>query len=301
METDEFRRLLRQYGEELYRDMPWRQDTRPYYVLVSELMLQQTQVDRVVPKFAAFIARFPDEKTLADASLADVLIHWQGLGYNRRAKFLHEAAKEIVRLGVFPDDEAGLLALQGIGKNTAGAILAYAYDQPAIFIETNVRAVYIHHFFADQDEIDDKDIRRLLEETVPWNEGKEQPETRSHSAPGAMIGAPGKPASRGEVEKTVGLSYGPRAFYWALMDYGTHLKKQGIKPSRSRHYKKQSPLKGSVREVRGQILAILSGGENSMQLLQRTYKNDERFLAAINGLLADGLIQTRDDRVYLTK
>ncbi len=158
MNGDEFSRLIRQQGEELYRDMPWRRDTRPYYVLVSELMLQQTQVDRVIPKFGALINEFPNEKLLAQASLADVLRMWQGLGYNRRAKFLHEAAKKIVEVGSFPDDETGLVSLPGVGKNTAGAIRAYAYNQPAIFIETNVRAVYIHHFFGDKDLVDDKEI-----------------------------------------------------------------------------------------------------------------------------------------------
>ncbi len=263
MEIEEFRRLLRQQGEESYRDMPWRQDTRPYYVLVSELMLQQTQVDRVIPKFEAFIRRFPSEKELAAASLADVLKQWQGLGYNRRAKFLQEAAKKIVEIGQFPNDEAGLLTLPGVGKNTAGAIRAYAYDQPAIFIETNVRAVYIHHFFADSDVIDDKDIAKLLDETLD----------REH----------------------------PREFYWALMDYGTQLKKQGIKPSRSRHYVKQSPLKGSVREVRGQIIAILSEGDTTMALLAVRYDGDERFEQALNGLITDGLVMVSDDDIYLTK
>ena len=143
--------MLAQRGEELYRTMPWREDTRPYYVLVSELMLQQTQVPRVVPKFEAFIAVFPDEKALAAATLADVLKLWQGLGYNRRAKFLHEAAKMIVQEfgGVFPKSEADIMRLPGVGKNTAGAIIAYAFNMPSIFVETNVRTVYIHHFFAD--------------------------------------------------------------------------------------------------------------------------------------------------------
>ena len=105
MNYSSFQRLLAQRGEELYRSMPWREDTRAYYVLVSEPMLQQTQVPRVVPKFEAFIERFPDERTLAKASLADVLRMWQGLGYNRRAKFLHEAGKMIVEEfgGVFPN------------------------------------------------------------------------------------------------------------------------------------------------------------------------------------------------------
>lgn len=263
MNTTEFQRLLRQMGEELYRDMPWRQDTRPYYVLVSELMLQQTQVDRVIPKFEAFIAAFPDERSLAQASLADVLKLWQGLGYNRRAKFLHEAAKKVVELGVFPDDETGLVALPGVGKNTAGAIMAYAFNQPALFIETNVRAVYIHHFFSDSDMVDDKDIRTVLEQTIDASD--------------------------------------PRHFYWALMDYGSYLKKQGVRPARSRHYKKQPPLKGSVREVRGQIIAILSEGTTTMPLLTVRYEGDERFTQALDGLIADGLVMLDDDAVYLTK
>ena len=260
---DEFKRLLCQQGEELYRDMPWRTDTRPYYVLVSELMLQQTQVDRVIPKFQAFIATFPDEATLANASLADVLRLWQGLGYNRRAKFLNEAAKKIVELGEFPDDEQGLIALPGVGKNTAGAILAYAYNQPSIFIETNVRAVYIHHFFGDQDMVDDKDIRKILEETLD----------RHH----------------------------PREFYWALMDYGTYLKKQGVLPGRSRHYKKQSPLKGSVREVRGQIIGALSASEASEAELRSQLSADDRFDTALTGLMRDGLVAATGDRFHLTK
>jgi A/G-specific adenine glycosylase len=288
MHDDEFRRLTRQQGEELYRDMPWRRDTRPYYVLVSELMLQQTQVDRVIPKFEQFIERFPDETTLARAPLAEVLRMWQGLGYNRRAKFLHEAARMIVKLEHFPQDEAELMKLPGVGKNTAGAIRAYAFNQPAIFIETNVRAVYIHHFFANSDLVDDKQIIQKMKETVPWAEGKEQPDERIYSVPGAM-------------RKTAGLSYGPKAFYWSLMDYGSYLKSQGVTPNRSRHYKKQAPLKGSIREVRGQILTILSESDTVMSLLEKRYENDDRFNVALDGLINDGLVMVHDDEIYLTK
>jgi len=263
MDEDEFRRLLRRQGEELYRDMPWRQDTRPYYVLVSELMLQQTQVDRVTPKFEAFIAAFPDERALARASLAEVLRLWQGLGYNRRAKFLHEAAKKIVELGEFPNDEAGLLSLSGVGKNTAGAIMAYAFNKPAIFIETNVRAVYIHHFFNDQELVHDREIRVLLEQTLDHKH--------------------------------------PREFYWALMDYGSYLKKQGVTPNRSRHYKKQSPLKGSVREVRGQIVALLTTGDISEAQLKKTLSADRRFEQALTGLIKDGLVASTNGKLHLTK
>lgn len=263
METDEFRRFLRQQGEELYRDMPWRRDVRPYYVLVSELMLQQTQVDRVVPKFEAFIDAFPNENVLAAASLADVLRHWQGLGYNRRAKFLHEAAKKVVELGAFPQTEDKLVELPGVGRNTAGAIMAYAFNQPAIFIETNIRAVYIHHFFHDMDLVDDHSIHALLVQTIDQKE--------------------------------------PRVFYWALMDYGSWLKKQGVLPGRSRHYRKQAPLKGSVREVRGQIVAVLAEGDVTESELRQKIAADARFDSALSGLIKDGLIAKTDSHFHLTK
>lgn len=263
MNIDEFRRLLRQQGEELYRDMPWRQDVRPYYILVSELMLQQTQVDRVAPKFNAFIARFPDEQTLASASLAEVLKLWQGLGYNRRAKFLHEAAKLVVAIGSFPDSESELVKLPGVGKNTAGAVLAYAFNQPALFIETNVRAVYIHHFFENLDAVDDKEIRYILERTMD--------------------------------------SEHPREFYWALMDYGSWLKKQGVMPGRSRHYKKQAPLKGSIREVRGKIIALLSSDDIATDAMVAYFEGDERYVPAINGLIKDGLVTETNGWYHLAQ
>lgn len=288
MDYDEFVRLVEQRGEELYRDMPWRADTKPYAVLVSEIMLQQTQVDRVIPKFEAFMEVFPTVDILAQASLSNVLRQWQGLGYNRRAKYLHEAAKMISEEGEFPEDEKNLVRLPGVGKNTAGAIMAYAYNKSALFIETNVRAVYIHHFFADSDQVDDKEILQKLKETVPWIEGKEQPDERIQSVPGAM-------------RKTAGLSYGPKAFYWALMDYGAWLKKQGVGPARSRHYKKQAPLKGSIREVRGQIIKLLAVGDLTLSRLQESVDADHRFRTALDGLIRDGLVSQKDDKLHLTK
>lgn len=266
MDKYSFRRLLSQKGEELYRSMPWREDTRPYYVLVSELMLQQTQVSRVIPKFEAFIERFPDVQTLANASLADVLKLWQGLGYNRRAKFLHEAAKLIVDEfgGTFPNRSVDIVRLPGVGKNTAGAILTYAFNQPSIFVETNVRTVYIHHFFADNFAVDDKAIVELLEATID--------------------------------------STNPRQFYQNIMDYGTWLKGQGVRNiSQSRHYKKQSPLKGSVREVRGQMIARLSECDMTATELAAVLKADDRFVNALEGLVRDGLVQKTRSKLHLTK
>ena len=264
MDDDQFLSFLLQRGRELYRNMPWRQDTRPYYVLVSELMLQQTQVPRVIPKFQAFIERFPDERSLATASLADVLLQWQGLGYNRRAKFLHEAARIITAeyAGVIPSSTEELMKLPGVGQNTAGAIQVYAFNQPSLFIETNIRTVYIHHFFADQPVVTDSEIRAKLEATIDTAE--------------------------------------PRKFYQALMDYGTYLKSTGVKlNARSRHFVKQKPLRGSVRELRGMIIKTLSNGETSTL---HQFASDPRFEQAIASLLSEGLIElTRDNAYRLTR
>jgi len=260
----EFRQLLRQKGEELYRDMPWRQDTRPYYVQVSELMLQQTQVARVIPKFEAFIASFPDEKILAQASLAEVLKQWQGLGYNRRARYLHETAKMIQREfnGVFPRSEVDLLKLPGIGRNTAGAIRAYAFNEPAIFVETNIRTVYIHHFFADDFDVSDAQIIEKLKMTIDHEN--------------------------------------PRKFYQNLMDYGTYLKNNGIKNiTQSKHYKKQTALKGSLREMRGEIIRRLSLEYPDWR---DEIRHDPRFDEALQGLIRDGLVEQIDSGdFHLTK
>ena len=266
MTNDQFKALLTQEAKDLWRDMPWRTDTRPYYVLVSELMLQQTQVSRVVPKFNTFIDRFPDERSLAAAPLSDVLVAWQGLGYNRRAKFLHQAARQIVdeRGGAFPEKYEELLGLPGVGKNTAGAICAYAFNQPAIFVETNIRTVYLHHFFQDDADVSDKQIIEKLEQTI-------------------------------DVDN-------PRRFYQNLMDYGSHLKASGVNNiTRSKHYKKQSPLRGSVREVRGAIVRILQNGPMTQLAMEHTLLADDRFEAALQSLQRDGLVQQSDTSWHLTK
>lgn len=255
-------------GEEHYREMPWREDTRPYYILVSELMLQQTQVDRVIPKFRDFINYFPDEHALASAPLADVLRAWQGLGYNRRAKFLHDSARQIVARGSFPNDADTLIQLAGVGKNTAGAIMAYAYNYPSVFVETNVRAVYISHFFDHLQLVSDQEIIHKLSLTAPWQNNFDMQ---------------------------------PRKFYWALMDYGHFLKRQGVGPGRSLHYKKQDPLKGSVREVRGLIVKALSKADIKRIDLERELGADHRFPVALNGLIRDGLVLETAGHLYLTK
>jgi A/G-specific adenine glycosylase len=241
--------------------MPWRDNTDPYFVMVSELMLQQTQVDRVIPQFNSFIKAFPSIGSLAQADLSDVIKLWQGLGYNRRAKFLHQAAQQTVQRfnSILPSSTQLLQSLPGIGPNTAAAIAVYAFNQPAVFVETNIRTVYIHHFFADDFGIDDKQIRELLEQMLDRND--------------------------------------PRRFYWALMDYGTFLKKNGIKAHvQSKHYAKQSKLEGSLRQMRGRILKNLTEGVGLDDLLE-----DPRFEPALVGLVKDGLVGYNQKEVKLAK
>lgn len=266
MNEAEFQNLVREKGRELYRDMPWRHDTRPYYILVSELMLQQTQVDRVVPKFEAFIAYFPSLEMLAEAPLDEVLRAWQGLGYNRRAQYLHSAVQTAVRdfNGHLPDSSERLMRLPGVGANTAGAILAYAFNRPVVFVETNVRAVYFYHFFPGAEAVDDRELIPIIERTLD----------REH----------------------------PREFYWALMDYGSWLKKQNaVRVNQSRHHKKQSKLQGSVREVRGQIVRLLAAGDASVQELRSELSADERFGPALDGLVKDGLVTRTGTKYHLTR
>lgn len=266
MTTEAFQELIWQKGNELYREMPWRENTDPYFVLVSELMLQQTQVDRVIPKFNAFISRFPTITDLAQASLGDVLSLWSGLGYNRRAKFLHEAAKMVLSEydGKVPDTIESLVKLPGVGPNTAGAIMAYSFNQPVIFIETNIRTVYFYHFFEDATDVTDSDLKARAIETIDTEH--------------------------------------PREWYWALMDYGSYLKKQGAgRIDQSKHYKKQSPLKGSLREVRGLIMKQLTREDVSLDTLRQRIPQDERFDSALLALEKEGLIQQTDGRLHLTR
>lgn len=266
VKTEDFVKFVRERGRELYRDLPWRNDITPYRVLVSELMLQQTQVERVVPKFEVFIQQFPDVEALASAPLADVLVLWQGLGYNRRAKYLQEAAKEIVRLGVFPDRLDELIKLPGVGKNTAGAILAYAFNQPVFYVETNIRTVYLYHFFADKTDVSDTEILAKLHETSPFE------------------------------------TVNPREWYGALMDYGTYLKKQGFgQNQKSKHYKKQSKFEGSLREMRGAILRELADGHSTGDSLQEKFAGDHRYELALKGLVRDGLVMQRDGHITIAR
>lgn len=217
------------------RDLPWRQDTSPYSIFVSEIMLQQTQVARVLTKYPEFIQRFPDFKSLASAPLTDVLLIWQGMGYNRRAKYLQDCAKEIMRQykGVLPDNVEELESLPGIGSATAGSIACFAFNAPTVFIETNIRRSILFHFFAERTKVPDLQVSTVVEECMKY------------------------------IQKSKNIS--PREWYWALMDYGSYLKTVVDNPNkRSKHYVKQSKFDGSDRQIRGILLReyLKSGSVN---------------------------------------
>ncbi|HEY0980214.1 MAG TPA: A/G-specific adenine glycosylase [Candidatus Paceibacterota bacterium] len=248
------------YKAEGRHDLAWRQTTDPYKIAVSEVMLQQTQVARVKEKYKEFLKLFPNAKALAAASLADVLKVWTGLGYNRRAKFLKAMAETVLRhyKGKFPKTVSELETLPGVGHYTARAIATFAYNMPDVFIETNIRTVYIHHFFPESFElVDDKVLMPIIEETLDRKN--------------------------------------PREWYWALMDYGSFLKTSGVKIHRnSAQYKKQSPLKGSVREVRGAIIKVLASGPHTVSILRKKVQFDTpRYNTAIAQLIAEHLIEKK--------
>ena len=217
-----FRSLIYRFYSGYGREFPWRHTRDPYRILVSEIMLQQTQVERVLEKYEIFIERFPNVGALAHAPFEEVLSVWQGLGYNRRCLSLKRSAERIVAEhgGAVPHTMEVLTKLPGIGPATAAGILCFAYGKPALYLETNIRTLFIHLFFTGRDGVHDREIRPLVEQTL-YREN-------------------------------------PREWYFALMDYGSMLKREvGNLNARSRHYTKQSPFKGSNRQLRGRILALL--------------------------------------------
>ncbi|MBN2049856.1 MAG: A/G-specific adenine glycosylase [Spirochaetales bacterium] len=216
-----FQNLVLDYYRREGRDLPWRRTESPYAVLVSELMLQQTQVPRVEAKWEVFMERFPDFSSLAAASLKDVLEVWQGLGYNRRARALKSIAEAMVSSGKpFPATVKELEALPMIGPATARSIAVYAFNRAELFIETNVRRVFIHFFFSGRLEVRDEEILPLHEKALY------RPD--------------------------------PRRWYNALMDYGTLLAREtGNANRRSTSYSRQKPFEGSFRQLRGAVLREL--------------------------------------------
>ena len=250
------------------RDFPWRMTRNPYEILVSEIMLQQTQAGpRTIGKYEAFLERFPTVDDLAAASLAEVLAVWQGLGYNRRAKALQESARAIVEQhdGMVPRTSAELEALPGVGPYTAAAVLAFAFNTPSIVLETNVRTAFIHDFFKEEGVVHDRDIIPLIEATLDRDN--------------------------------------PRVWYQALMDYGASLKKEkGNASRRSKHYVKQTPFKGSSREVRGAIIRLLVQETklSAHALATRSNHDIADITTQLTRLVAEGLVRKQGRSFVLT-
>ncbi|MCL5878892.1 MAG: A/G-specific adenine glycosylase [Deltaproteobacteria bacterium] len=263
----QFRNIISHHYKKHGRDLAWRRTKNPYHILVSEVMLQQTQVERVATKYAEFIAAFPDFRSLAHASLQEVLRVWQGMGYNRRAVALREIAVRVLRDfdGKLPESEDALAALPGIGRATASSICAFAFNQPVVFIETNIRRVFIHFFFQDRQNVHDRDILVLVEKTL---------DRRS-----------------------------PREWYSALMDYGVLLKRQfpGIN-QKSAHYQKQTPFQGSNRQLRGRVLKALLQGPAAPDSISRSLMLDPKQTGKIlSQLQQEGFVEKRGKRYTVAR
>jgi len=218
-----FRTIIRSYYQKYGRDLPWRRTKDTYRIFVSEIMLQQTQVERVLKKYEEFLALFPDFGSLANTRLDRLLKVWTGMGYNRRALAMKTAAEKVVNEynGVLPMDPDQLITFPGIGKATAGSIPAFAFDLPTVFIETNIRRVYIHFFFRDDSAVHDNAVIPIVEKTLDRSD--------------------------------------PKNWYYALMDYGVMLGRRDENQNRrSVHYAKQSRFEGSKRQARGKVLKELT-------------------------------------------
>jgi len=260
VQVSRFRKKVYDHFAQAGRVLPWRKNLNPYRVLVSEIMLQQTQAERVVEKYREFLAAFPDFPSLAKAPLPRLLRIWSGLGYNRRALALKALAQKVVdeHQGRLPSELELLLELPGIGPYTAGAVCAFAFNKPVVFMDTNIRRVYIHEFFHDREKIHDEELVPFVQRTLDARD--------------------------------------PRKWYNALMDYGAVLKKeQGNPNQKSAHYTRQSPFENSNRQVRGTILKALvtESSLSPAQIMKKTGMDAERIKKNLLLLEKEGFIKKK--------
>ncbi|MFX1571869.1 MAG: A/G-specific adenine glycosylase [Promethearchaeota archaeon] len=264
-----FHKIIYSYYKNFKRDFPFREDITPYKVLISEIMLQQTQTTRVSEKFLEFIEQFPDFLALSKAPLDKVLKVWKGLGYNRRAVALKKIANIIITdyHGEVPDSIEILKSFPQIGHNTASSIVTFAFNKPTIFIETNIRNVYLYFFFPNKTHVQDKEILPIVERTIDKKS--------------------------------------PREWYYALMDYGVMLKKTHPELNRkSAHYRVQTPFKGSNRELRGKILKSLikTNTLHKSDFEKKFIKFDQKNVKIVlNQLEKEGFIKKEKNKITLVK
>ena len=263
----QFKNMIWEFYGGNARTFAWRETITPYRVVVSEIMLQQTQTDRVAKKFDPFIQKFPSFQALAAAPQADVIAAWQGLGYNRRALALHKIAHKVVHehAGVLPNDPEILKTFPGIGPATAASICAFAYNLPTVFVETNIRTVFLHHFFSGKENVHDKEILPLIAQAVDQEN--------------------------------------PRHWYYALMDYGVTLKKQfhNLINHKSKHHAVQSKFEGSERQIRGMILKLLTQHNYVMfeGLCLMIDREPARIRRNLDALCKEGFVQHEKEKYFL--
>lgn len=256
-----FQTFVRDYYHQEGRDFSWRRTRDPYEILVSEVMLQQTPTGRVEKKYPEFLQSFPTVHDLAEAGFDDVLSLWRGLGYNRRAKSLKRSAEIIVdeHSGEVPRDLDELMELPGVGKSTASGVLAFAYDEPVVFVEVNIRRVFIYFFFPDREKVRDREMLPLVDGTLDRDD--------------------------------------PRSWYYGLMDYGVTLKERHSDLHRkSARYRKQAPFEGSDRQIRGQILRLLLDQKSSTakEIRQSLDAESDRVEENLCNLVEEGMVREQE-------
>ncbi len=255
-------------------DLPWRHTHDPYRILVSEIMLQQTQVDRVIEKYKEFLRTFPTAKKLARTSVDSLLRTWKGLGYNRRALNLQRAAQMIVSnyAGRFPRRIEDIEKLPGVGPYTARAIATFAFKEPHVFIETNIRRIFIYFFFQNRTAVSDDELKLFIQKALYKKD--------------------------------------PYAWYSALMDYGALAMKDIPNPNKkSTQYVRQSRFEGSQRYARAKTLEFLLDGNGATTLqIARFFQKDPYLIpyrksltALLKALLKEGFIVLVDDRWQIKK
>jgi A/G-specific adenine glycosylase len=274
------------WGRVHLRDLPWRASRDPWAVLVSEVMAQQTQVDRVVPKWHDFLDRWPDATSCAAAELADILLVWSGLGYPRRARNLQAAATAIVERhgGEVPDDRQALEALPGVGPYTATAVLAFAFERDVGVVDTNIARVLARSVGRG---LTAREAREIAETSVPDGEGWWWNQTLME------VGAR---CCRPRVPQCDACPLARRCS-WLLAGHPEPDPAVGSALVSGR----QARFEGSQRQVRGRVLGALAGGPASLDSLieelvgTRALVEADAVVAAVASLVADGLVSAEGE------